>query len=219
MSTITPQQMSAALSLLDMTQADLSKMSHVSLPAVSRIVSGKGEREPKMSTRQKVIDTLLILGVEFLNGGVRINPGTIELIGIDGFKTFMDDVYRTMSIHGGEMCLYNTEPDLWTKHLGREWYAMHNKRMSELEGITVRNAIREGNYNYILDCCTYRWIPESKWKDINFYAYGPKLGILDFSDESIKITVMQQQRLAESYRVLFDSAWEHDTIPAEGAKP
>ena len=203
--------------MLKMTQGQLSEATGISSVTISFLLSGKGDREPKASTRQKVVDYLRLQGIEFIDGGVRKKPAIIELEGTEGFRSFMDDVYETVKC-GGEICLYNTEPEYWIRYLGAEWYSAHNARMSKIENLKVRNAIREGNKNYILDCCDYRWVPKDKWKNITFYAYGDKLGLLDFGDDKIRVSLIQQKKLAESFKVLFESVWRHETIEALGAK-
>lgn len=206
---ISPEQMTAALSLLKMTQGQLSEATGISPVTISFLLGGKGTRETKESTRQKVIDYLCLQGIEFIDDGVRKKPSIVELGGTEGFRTFMDDVYEIAKESGGDICLFNSKPSLWIKYLGQEWYDMHAKRMADLgDRVRVRIVVEEGEKHFILGLAEHRWLSNLKWKQKIVYAYGGKLGFLDFSNDDIKITVMSSAAFNESFRVMFDIAWD-----------
>ena len=165
----------------------------------------------------KLEDFYKLKGIEFTNhDGVRRSAPIVTLEGTDGFRSFMDDVYETARDIGGDICLFYTQPELWIKYLGKEWYAMHNERMVALgDQINVRIIINEENFNYILKCAEYRWTTKGHIQDTMFYCYGNKLGILNFKNDNIKITVIAEDGLAEAFQLLFESTWQHDTLPAK----
>lgn len=212
---ISPAQCRGARAILNWSQPDLAKRCAIHVQTISNFEQESGT--PTKKTLQRITDTLEAAGMEFIeNDGVRKKQMYVQHYqGTEGFRTFMNDVYETAKKFGGDICLFNTQPLLWYKHLGQDWYEMHNKRMSALgDKIKVRIAIREGDSSFILSCAEYRWFPKDKWKDRMYYAYGPKLALLNFTEESINIMVFTESELADSFRVLYDIAWEHETIPA-----
>ncbi len=152
-------------------------------------------------------------GIEFLEGnGLRERRSYIKRYnGIEGFRLFMDDVYQTAQEYGGPICLFNSRPRIWQELLGEDWYAMHAKRMEALKDkITVRIVVPEGEQHFILGLAQHKWFPKKKqWQEKVFYAYGPKLGFLDFSNDHVAISVLHQADFADEFRLLFDIAWEH----------
>lgn len=206
--------MRAARAILDMSQADAAKLLGIAPNTLSKIESGQAD--PPASRIQEIQDYYERLGIEFTDGeGVRKRQSYIHRYnGVEGFRDFMDDVYETSKKYGGELCLFNTQPSLWPKYLGREWYDMHAERMGKLiPRIKVRIAIREDDDSFIFPIAEYRWIPKDRWKDKTFYAYGAKLALMNFKgDTDIEILVIDEGEFADSFRTLYEMAWENVTI-------
>lgn len=216
---ISPLQAKLARIALGMSQQDVADHFDKSHSFISQLENGISD--PQVSNMQKLQAFYESQGMEFLDGdGLRRSKQQIQRFeGVQGFKAFMDDVYETACRHGGDICLFNTQPALWHRHLGVEWYDMHNRRMQALgDRIRVRIALREGDRAFILECATYRWIPEVHWATSMYYAYGSKLAILTFEGDQIHITVFDQAELASSFRVLFDIAWQYVTLPVSGGE-
>lgn len=210
---ISSTQALLARTLLKLSQKEVAAKIGIAHSTLSNIENG--ESDPPASRLQQLQTFYEDQGIEFIDSdGIRRRQMNVRHYdGVEGFRAFMDDVYETVKQYGGEMCLFNTQPSLWTKHLGKDWYAMHNKRMTELgDRIKVRIAIREGDQSFILDCAEYKWLPKDKWKDRMYYTYGPKLAFLHFEDSNIHIIVFNEGELADSFRVLYDIAWEHAAI-------
>lgn len=131
--------------------------------------------------------------------------------GVEGFRLFMDDVYETARDVGGEIFLFNSKPSLWIDYLGQEWYDMHAARMADLGNkINFRIMVQEGEQNFILGLAQHRWLSGLQWKGKIVYGYGQKLAFLEFLPQNgIKITVMNSPEFNESFRVLFDIAWDN----------
>jgi transcriptional regulator with XRE-family HTH domain len=210
---ITPTQMRAARAILDISQGEAAKLLGIAPNTLSKIESGQAD--PPASRIDEIQKIYEAQGIEFTEGdGARRRQSYVHRYsGVEGFRAFMDDVYETSKKYGGELCLFNTQPSLWLKYLGREWYSMHTERMGKIEPrLRVRIAIREGDDSFIFPIAEYRWIPKDKWKDKTFYAYGPKLGLLNFKgDEDIEILVINESEFADSFRVLYEMAWQNET--------
>ncbi len=209
----------AARGFLNWMQDDLASHAGLGIQSIRNIESESSS--PTARTQKKIERAFEHHGVTFTSRGIEITESPIIYEGKQGFEAFMNDVYDVANKEGGDICLFNTQPSLWIKHLGQEWYDMHSKRMAKIANqINVRIAIKEGDDSFILSVAEYRWIPKDKWKDTTFYAYGSKLGLLSFKDDDIKITVIKEAELADSFRALYDMAWENITseIPQEAGK-
>ncbi len=213
--TISAAQMRMARACLDMKQDDLADACGMDRSQISNYE--KGKRQLSTATIERVETYLTMQGLTFLsNNGVQQGSNTVELKGIEGLKIFMEDIYASIR-YGGNLSLYNTQPEIWVEHMTSEWYEMHNARIAAIkQPVTIRNAIKEGNRNYILHGCEYRWIPQENWHDTTFYTYGNKLAFINFSEGEIQITILTDSKIVKAYIQLFKIAWKHNTIPAEG---
>lgn len=220
---ITANQLRAARALLDISQSEIAQAVGISANTISNIE--KGTSRPAHDTLSRLQGFFEMQGVEFTESeGVKRSQEKVTAYeGTDGFRKFMDDVYEVASAQGGEICLMNAKPDNWIKWLGREWYDNHTARMQTIvKKINFKVTIREGDYNFIGGRHSeYRWIPEDLWNEQSFYAYGDRIGFLNFEDDRLQIFVLKQKQFSESYKKLFNIAWEQvTTIPdKEGYKP
>lgn len=212
---ISPKQARAARAHLGIEQKDVHAGTGISINQISTF-----ERETaglSAANLQKLEAYYHVQGIDFTDSdGVRSTPKgtTQEFHGATGFREFMDDVYKIAKDQGGDICLFNSKPSVWYKWLGEEWYAMHAARMKALgDSVRVRITVQEGEDFFILNSAEHRWFGKDVWKEKILYVYGPKIGFLDFSDNDIRITVFNQADFAESFRVLFDIAWDHATPP------
>ncbi len=214
---ISNKQIKLARISLGWTQPELAEHVGCSKDTIVNLETGKS-KQPNPAIVDKAVEVLRAGGIEFLEGnGIRERQNsTRKYEGVEGFRSFMDDVYETSKAFGGDLCLFNTQPMLWIKHLGEDWYNMHSKRMAALgDKINIRIAICEDDTSFILSAASYRWIPKDKWKERMFYAYGPKLAFLHFHEDSIDILVFNEAELADSFRIMYDVVWEHETIPVK----
>jgi transcriptional regulator with XRE-family HTH domain len=210
------KQIAAARQLLDWSQADLSEYSGVSKPTIIRME--KDLASVKDDLRQRVVDAMNDNSVEFVDGGVKIVSHKIrEYNGTEGFRKFMWDVYNTAAEQGGDICLYNARPQYWYKWLGEDWYNDHAKRMITIKDKITFNAIsNENNPLFIAsDFGEYRWFPSELFNDKSFYAYGDKLGFLNFEETTLNIVVIEHEDFANAFRVLFNIAWNNVAIIPE----
>ena len=66
--------------------------------------------------------------------------------------------------------------------------------------------------NFIAPIQWYRWIPKKHFSAVKYHLYGDKLAIVSPGSPQ-KIIVISNPLIADSYRALFNFAWEHSTIP------
>ena len=207
------KQIAAARQLLGWSQADLANKSAISKPSVIRIE--KELYSVKDDIRRQVEKAFDTHGIEFTSKGVQERTYKIKHYhGTQGFKDFMWDVYNVSSELGGPIRLYNARPSNWFKWLGEEWYTAHAQRMASLKDTISFHAISQENDEMFIagNFGEYRWIPEGLFIDKSFYAYGNKLGFLNFDKDALNIIVLESIDFANAFRNLFDIAWETKTI-------
>ena len=207
------KQIAAARQLLNWSQADLAKNAGISKPSVIRIE--KDLHSVKDEIQHSIVQAMDMHGIEFTPKGVQERTYKIRnYYGSQGFREFMWDVYNTSNEIGGPIRLYNAKPSNWHTWLGAEWYSEHAARMESIKDKITWHAIsKEGDDLFIAGGFgEYRWIPQDMFIDKSFYAYGNKLGFLNFEENALNIIVLENQDFADAFRNLFEIAWDSQTI-------
>lgn len=211
---LTIDQIRAARALLDWSQQDLAEHADLSQTGIARIENGTNK--PNSKTIAKIEAAFDRANIEFIGtSGLRKRTGEIiKYSGQQGFRDFMDDVYKVAQEEGGEICLHNAKPDNWYKWLGNEWYEEHSKRMSELgETIDVKITAEKGNLNFIANSfAEYRWMPDELFNEQSFYAYGDRLALMSFKEDDVEILVIKNRQFKEGFVGLFNVAWKEAAI-------
>lgn len=218
----TLDQIRAARALLNWSQSDLAERAGLSQTGIARIESGVNQ--PNVQTMEKITQTFDDAGIEFLSdrGVERRERGVRVLKGRQGFLTFMNDVYETLSVQKGEMCVSNVDEKNWIKWMGEEAYNAHAARMKMIEPkIKSRIIIREGDWFFIAhEFAEYRWFPAQLFNSQSIYAYGTKLALIDFQEDDVTIMILNQAEFTKGFIVLFDVAWNNVArIPQRGERP
>lgn len=215
----TIDQIRAARALIGWSQGDLAAHSDLSQTGIARIENGTNH--PNSTTIEKIKAAFDKADVQFIgNTGVKKRSGEIRTLrGKSGFKLFMDDVYEVAKEQGGEICLYNANPENWNKFLGNEWYKMHSERMQKIsDRYDFKVSVNEGEGQFIgRDFVEYRWFPKELFNQQSFYAYGNKLAFLNFTDDDIMINIVKNQDFADGFRALFNIAWKNVSVKPEDA--
>lgn len=212
---ITADQIRAGRALKNWSQTDLAHQTGLAVPTIANIESGK--QEPSKKTLTKIMDGFDIAGIEFIGTrGVQEKHQRVRTFeGVNGFKRLLDEVYEVAKNEGGELCLFNSNPDNWYKWLGKDWYDTHSERMEAVkDNFTYKILVKEGQQNFISkDFAEYRWIPE-EWFDERapFYVYGGRIAFIDFQEHSLSIARIKQAQAARAMRIVFNSAWDNLAI-------
>ncbi|MGH1404298.1 MAG: helix-turn-helix domain-containing protein [Alphaproteobacteria bacterium] len=208
------EQIRAARALIGWSQGELAEQASLSQTGIARIENGTNQ--PNSQTLEKIKNAFDQADVEFIgNTGVKKRVGEVRTLkGTNGFRVFMDDVYETAKTQGGQICLYNAKPENWHRWLGQEWYQAHSERMKEIKnGFEFIVSVNEGEDLFIgQDFVEYRWFPEELFNEQSFYAYGNKLAFLNFSDNNVVITILENKDFADGFRALFSIAWKYVSV-------
>lgn len=217
MVSISAKQIKIARTYLGWTQADLAQHADVSPDTVFNLETCKNK--PQQANFDKIVSTLQNRGIEFIEGnGIRERHIKIRhYYGVEGLEAFMNDVYIKAREHGGNICIFNSKPDVWLQYLGKEWYDQYCKKMSDLgDRVRIRNIVSENEVKCILDHEEYRYLSEKQLPDKTLYVYGSNLGFLDFSNDRVHITVFEDEGFAESFKIIFDIVWKSEIKAPKG---
>ena len=205
----TIEQIRAARALLGWSQDDLARQAGLSQTGVARIENGTNK--PNSSTLSKIRSAFDEHNIEFIgNSGLNKKAVSISSFsGQQGFRDFMDDVYRTTRDFGSDTCIYNGVPEMFYKHLGKEWFEAHVERLNQIDRtFSVRIIVEEGNDIFINDSAPYRWLSKELFNERTVYVYGDHIGFIYFSNDDVSILRLSQKETADSFRVMFNSTWD-----------
>lgn len=207
----TLEQIRAARALLGWSQHDLADKAGLSQTGIARIENGTNQ--PNSKTITKIETAFDAADVEFLGStGVQKRTGEIRTLhNADGFKQLLDEVYEAAQAGDDNICLFNGVPPMFYKWLGEDWYNFHRNRMLKLDtGFKLKIIVKESEELFIGNTfAEYRRFPEKLFNEKTFYAYGDKLAFMHFKEDSLKIQIMDQHEFSESFRVLFNIAWDN----------
>lgn len=212
----TGKQIRAARILVDWDAGDLAKQIGMSRVAIQNIE--RGDARPKAETMDKIVHAFFDVGIEFTdNEGLRRRPEGVEIFeGTDRFNDFYDFLYEHLKRNGGEVCIGNSDPQLYAKY--HKEFQFHKSRMEELvsqKDVSFRILVKEGDQNFTAaSYARYKWQPEKSFVPTSFYAFGECLALISFTHHpSPYVILIQSGPLAEAYRQSFNIAWEQAMTP------
>ena len=207
---ITHRQIRMASALLEMEQAELAKALDVSAMAVSNIMRGDTKSGKAYS---RIINYFESKGVKFTeNEGVeRYTIPVKKLNGTEGFKELLDNIYVCAQKENGDFFLVNGNLDIYLRpEIRKFWQNIHIPRMMKFKNnLNFKVLSPEGYKSYkMADYCEYRWSNLDFFKEEAVYVYGSTLAFVSTAYD-IDILLIQSKTIAESYKGLFNMAWEN----------
>ncbi len=208
---VTASQIRQARAALNLGQQEVAEACGIHKTTLSDIENEKsGGSSKAFSALQTFFENQ---GLEFTeNDGVRRSKSGLKRYrGETEFRLFYDDIYQTAKSQGGEICLFNGVPAYLIKWLGEEFYQRHAERMTKIKNnFDFKVIIQEQDKQLIgSGFVTYRWFPASLFRDKTIYIYGDKVAFIHFTEDDVRVVVIEQEEFAESQRILFDIAWDH----------
>ncbi len=205
---LSTSQIAAAMALAGMTQDELATLAGMARPSLNRILNG--EVVAKEDSLRRIRHALESRGVEFLgNIGVQWAQHQVRsLAGVEGLKTFFDDVRAVAKDTDQEICICGFSEDYFEKKLGK-YLDYHRKEMSGYSHVRMRCLIEEGDSNLgASDYCQYRWQIKAYYSNVSFYVYGDRTAIIVTSGpEDPLILLINNRTISQAYRNQFDAMW------------
>ena len=206
----TIEQIRAARALLGWNQHELADKAGLSQTGIARIENGTNQ--PNSKTLEKIGTAFDHADIEFI-GDTGLRKRSIQsqtYRGIEGFKEFLDNVYHTARDVGGELCTFNAATPYFKTMLGAEWYEQHAERMQAIrDNFTMRLIVEEGTKDLLAKGFgEYKFFPKNLLTDQKIYVYGDFVSFMNFANENVEIVEVKHGPSAESFRILFNIAWE-----------
>lgn len=204
----TIEQIRAARALLGWSQADLADRADLSQTGIARIENGTNK--PNSSTIEKIQAAFDKADIEFLgNSGVRKRTGEIKILrGSAGFAQFIYDVYETIKVMGGEICVSNVDERNFDKWQGehREDYLSKMSALRKEKNYSFKILIQEGDKHQVADYAQYRFVKPENFSSVPFYIYGNKSAIILF-EADVAVYIIENKEIADAQRKQFNLAW------------
>lgn len=190
-------QIRAARSLLDWTQDDLADRSGISKYSVTNIEGGR--TEPQKATLDRIIRSLELAGIEFIEEGVRLNRNTVTLLkGDDWFLDVLDDVCKTLEFsENKELLIFGGNNSVSPPEV------IEHFRKIRAAGIRMREMVKENDTYLMGPPEEYRWIPTVQYRNDVKVIYGDKV-LLDFG---LTGALICNSAIAEVERNQFNLLW------------
>jgi transcriptional regulator with XRE-family HTH domain len=212
--TITPAQSRSARALLYLSQSEVSDKAKVDQSQLSKFENPNSEVLLSYASLQKIEHFYISKGLEFIEGdGVRRRVvGMMELQGANGFKDFIDNVYETVK-GGGDICVSNVDEKLFERWQG-EYAHDYLSKMEKVKDLRFRVLVQEGDTYFTAKYAQYRFLPSEYFTGVPTYVYGSKKAEILFEDNTVRVFVIDNARMAEAQRKSFELAWElaRDTV-------
>jgi DNA-binding XRE family transcriptional regulator len=211
---ITAAQLRAARGLLDWTRADLAKAANISPETVKNIEHGTFR--PQENTADAIVKAFAVYDVVFTDDeGVKKKKELVRtFIGNAGYYEFLDDILNTMK-GGGRTCQFNFSDSLFLTY-GGERVDGYVKQMQSTPNIDARCLVPEGDMQFPVKHCVYKWLNKIHKDAVPYYLYGNKVAVLASvnSEELIWVSICSDS-LAKAHLNHFDAYWaQADSIPA-----
>lgn len=210
---LTPKQIRAARVYLEWSQDDLAEKSGLAVSTIRNIEGGMNVPSGKSANQ---LEQAFADYIEFLpTGGFQPKQETVQIYkGRAGFIDFFWDVYATVKSMGGEICVSNVNEKDFLFWLSEEPAQKYKDAMAALEkNYQFKTLICEGDAYFAGGKYSeYRWVPKTEFGAVPFYVYGDKLAIILF-DQDVSVYLLENKKIADAYRMQFDSAWSRAIIP------
>lgn len=212
---ITMPQIDAGLALLGLNRSDLAAALGVGKTTLNAYFTGQTSiPSGRLAEVQKWLESAGIAFTE--DEGVKRNKAEIvKFEGQQGFVEFMTDVLETVKRVGGEVCVSNVDENDFENNLPKEFAEQYRIELAKVKNLTSKILVKEGDDFLTADgIANYRGIPANIFsEDASFYAYGDKLALITFHDESVQVLLLRNKQFADSFRVMFNAIWNnHETI-------
>ncbi len=212
MQIITPAQCRAARALLNWSQPELAERCNIHVQTISNFE--KESSTPSKTTLEKIFITLITSGVAFTDQeGVKKSDGIVTILeGEDCFKQHLDTIYHDLKDKPGSEILISGLSEAKPEDKRRKFVENHIIRLEEA-GIKERLLIKEGDNNLIAKKDWYRHLPEKYFATTTFQLHENKLALHEGgpteTNTPSRIIVIENKFFAESYRRLFNFAWDN----------
>ena len=198
---ITLEQIRAARALKGWSQEELARRAGVTQVTVANIELGNSRGSPK--SMRAITRSFENSGVEFIEGGVRLNKNFINFFDTpDSYLRVLDDVYFTLMGTGGEVLFSGSDERKSTPEV--------NEALSRIRdaGIRMRSIVEEGNFFLLGPLEEYRQMPRQYMSDDVRVIYEDKVAFLTQVHPHAKVMLVQNEYISRDLKRNFNYMWD-----------
>ncbi len=211
---ITTRQIDAGLALLGLNRSDLATSLGVNKSTLNAYFTGQTSvPSGRLAEIQKWLENAGIVFTE--DEGVKLNKAEIvKYEGEQGFVSFMTDVLETVKRGNSDVCVSNVDENDFENNLPKEFAEHYRDELSKVKNFSSKILVKEGDDFLTADgIAQYRGVPSEVFsEDASFYAYGDKLALITFHDDSVQILSLHNKQFADSFRVMFNAIWSNHEV-------
>lgn len=211
---ITTRQIDAGLALLGLNRSDLATSLGVNKSTLNAYFTGQTSvPSGRLAEIQQWLENAGIVFIE--DEGVKLNKAEIvKYEGEQGFVSFMTDVLETVKKGNSDVCVSNVDENDFENNLPKEFAEHYRDELSKVKNFSSKILVKEDDDFLTADgIANYRGVPSNVFsEDATFYAYGDKLALITFHDESVQILSLHNKQFAASFRVMFNAIWSNHEV-------
>lgn len=204
---INAEQIRAARALLGWPTTELAKRTGLTVNGINKIE--RGHVVAQRDTLEKIQAVIENAGVEFLPGsGVRWKDRMVTVFeGALFRRLLMDDIYNTLKDSGGEFLIAHQYEDTLHEDMGLDFLkeSLHRRKKA---GIRHRLLVLEDDPGLFAPFDTYHVLDKKYFSPYPIHIYGSKMS-LSSRQYAPKTIIIDNDRIAESARKLFEFVWDH----------
>lgn len=204
---ITIKQIKAARALLEWTQEDLARSSGLSLPTLANIE--RGSTVPRQDTLQKIQTAFEDANIEFLEPmGVQLAAERLQVKVWSGresaIKLWQDLMREFSDMRGGDVLFCGVNERQWSDKYPKELKPYIQKMVSFKAN--YRLLLCEGDNFIIGNPTQYRQISKELFAQNPYCIYRKKIALITWGPPQ-RIILIENQTIAETFRLQFESSW------------
>jgi transcriptional regulator with XRE-family HTH domain len=211
---ITTRQIDAGLALLGLNRSDLATSLGVNKSTLNAYFTGQTSvPSGRLAEIQKWLENAGIVFTE--DEGVKLNKAEIvKYEGEQGFVSFMTDVLETVKRGNSDVCVSNVDENNFENNLPKEFAEHYRDELSKVKNFSSKILVKEDDDFLTADgIAKYRGVPSELFsEDATFYAFGDKLALITFHDDSVQILSLHNKQFADSFRVMFNAIWSNHEV-------
>lgn len=211
---ITTRQIDAGLALLGLNRSDLATSLSVNKSTLNAYFTGQTSvPSGRLAEIQKWLENAGIVFTE--DEGVKLNKAEIvKYEGEQGFVSFMSDVLETVKRGNSDVCVSNVDENDFENNLPKEFAEHYRDELSKVKNFSSKILVKEDDNFLTADgIAKYRGVPSELFsEDATFYAFGDKLALITFHDDSVQILSLHNKQFADSFRVMFNAIWSNHEV-------
>lgn len=193
--------------MLDMTRAELSEISTVSVAAIGGFETEASE--PRAASISLIRTALEGQGVEFLDeDGVRERRNAIRTYrGKNIHRQLLDEIYADLKSEGGEILIKGLHERKWDDGDSKSFLENHLQRLKQAN-ITERMLVSEDADFFVAPRHWYRKLPNKYFAPHTQWIFKDKVAMVSWGDIET-LTIIEDKSLNKAERLLFNCVWEN----------